>query len=73
MNQSNIYKRHRFPPAIIQYAVWLYLRFNISHRDIEGPLAERGISVSYDAIRTESATEKEGAFLWLAFSREVVR
>jgi len=37
----NIYKRHRFPPAIISYAVWLYYRFNLSHRDIEDLLAER--------------------------------
>jgi transposase-like protein len=29
------YKRHRFPSGIIQYAVWLYHRFNVSHRDIE--------------------------------------
>jgi putative transposase len=42
----NTYKRHRFPPDIISYAVWLYYRFNLSHRDIEDPLAERGISVS---------------------------
>ena len=46
-----IYKRHRFPPEIIQYAVWLYHRFNLSHRDIEDLLAERGIKVSYEAIR----------------------
>ncbi len=46
-----LYKRHRFPPEIIQYAVWLYYRFNLSHRDIEDLLAERGISVSYEAIR----------------------
>jgi len=45
------YKRHRFPPAIISYAVWLYNIFNLSHRDIEDLLAERGISVSYEAIR----------------------
>ena len=45
------YKRHRFPPAIISYAVWLYHRFNLSHRDIEDLLAERGIEVSYEAIR----------------------
>jgi len=45
------YKRHRFPPDIIQYAVWLYHRFNLSHRDIEDLLAERGIVVSYEAIR----------------------
>jgi hypothetical protein len=25
----NTYKRHRFPPDIISYAVWLYYRFNL--------------------------------------------
>ena len=47
----NTYKRHRFPPNIISYAVWLYYRFNLSHRDIEDLLAERGITVSREAIR----------------------
>ena len=47
----NTYKRHRFPPDIISYAVWLYYRFNLSHRDIEDLLAERGIIVSYESIR----------------------
>ena len=47
----NSYKRHRFPPAIISYAVWLYFRFNLSHRDIEDLLAQRGIIVSYESIR----------------------
>ena len=47
----NTYKRHRFPPDIISYAVWLYYRFNLSHRDIENLLAERGITVSREAIR----------------------
>ena len=45
------YKRHRFPPDIISYAVWLYYRFNLSHRDIEDLLAQRGITVSREAIR----------------------
>ncbi len=36
----NTYKRHRFPPIIISYAVWLYYRFNPSHRDIEDLLAQ---------------------------------
>ncbi len=35
----NTYKRHRFelgaPPDIISCAVWLYYRFNLSHRDVE--------------------------------------
>ena len=46
----NTYKRHRFPPDI-SYAVWLYYRFNLSHRDIEDLLAERGITVSRESIR----------------------
>jgi len=45
------YKRHRFPPEIIQYAVWLYYRFNLSHRDIEDLLARRGILVTHESIR----------------------
>ena len=47
----NTYKRHRFPPDIISYAVWLYYRFNLSHRDVEDLLAERGITVSREATR----------------------
>ena len=47
----NTYKRHRFPSDIISYAVWLYYRFNLSHRDIEDLLAEGGITVSREAIR----------------------
>jgi putative transposase len=45
------YKRHRFPPEVISYGVWLYYRFNLSHRDVEDLLAERGITVSYESIR----------------------
>ena len=30
--------------------MWLYHRFNLSHRDIEDLLVERGITVSYEAI-----------------------
>jgi putative transposase len=47
----NTYKRHRFPPDVISYSVWLYYRFNLGHRDIEDLLAERGITVSREAIR----------------------
>ena len=45
------YKRHRFPPELIQHAVWLYFRFALSLRDVEDLLAERGIEVSYETIR----------------------
>ncbi len=47
----NAYKRHRFPPDIISYAVWLYYRFNLRHCDIEDLLAERGITVSRESVR----------------------
>lgn len=49
--QNISYSRHRFPPAIIKHAVWLYYRFSLSYRDIEDLLAERGIDVSYETIR----------------------
>ena len=45
------YSRHRFPPVIIQHAVWLYFRFSLSYRDVEDILAERGIDVSYETNR----------------------
>ncbi len=45
------YARHRFPPAIIRHAVWLYFRFTLSFRDVEELLAERGLDVSYETIR----------------------
>ena len=45
------YRRHRFPPEIIQHAIWLYLRFTLSYRDVEELLAERGLDLSYETIR----------------------
>src|SRR6202040_985594 len=45
------YCRHRFPPPIIQHAIWLYLRFTLSYRDVEELLAERGLGVSYETVR----------------------
>ena len=45
------YRRHRFPPVIIQHAVWVYLRFTLSYRDVEELLAERGLDISYETVR----------------------
>jgi transposase-like protein len=45
------YARHRFPPDIIRDAVWLYLRFTLSYRDVEDLLVERGLMVSNESIR----------------------
>jgi putative transposase len=51
MTKPLSYKRHRFPPQIIAYAVWLYFRFPLSLRLVEEMLLERGIVVSYETIR----------------------
>src|SRR5262245_29398832 len=45
------YARHRFPPDVIRHAIWLYLRFTLSYRDVEDLLAERSLIVSNEAIR----------------------
>jgi hypothetical protein len=37
--------------VIIQHAVWLYLRFTLSYRDVEELLAERGLDISYETVR----------------------
>src|SRR5271156_2505405 len=45
------YHRHRFPGEIIQHAIWLYLRFTLSYRNVEELLAERGLDLSYETVR----------------------
>ena len=45
------YRRHRFPAPIIQHAIWLYLRFTLSYRDVEELLAERGLDLFYETVR----------------------
>ena len=44
-------KGFRFPREIIAYAVWAYHRFALSAGDVEDLLAERGVTVSREAIR----------------------
>ena len=45
------YAGYRFPPEIIQQAIWLYLRFTLNLRDVEDLLAERATGVSYETVR----------------------
>jgi putative transposase len=45
------YARHHYPPNVIQQAVWLYLRFTLSYRDVEELLADRGVNVSCETVR----------------------
>ncbi len=51
MMKKIICRGYRFPPEIIQRAIWLYYRFTLSLRDVEELLAERGIEVTYETIR----------------------
>src|SRR5438445_6219649 len=46
------YGGHRFPAEIIQHAIWLDLRFTLSYRDVEDLLAERGLEISYETVRS---------------------
>ena len=38
-------------PEIIRHAVWLYHCFGVSFSDVEDLLAQRSLTVSYEAIR----------------------
>src|SRR5918993_5109039 len=49
--QAISYARHQFPAEVIRHAIWLYLRFTLSYRDVEELLIERGIEVSYETVR----------------------
>jgi IS6 family transposase len=40
----------RFPPEVIVVAVRWYLRFNLSYRDIEELLVERGVEVDHVTV-----------------------
>jgi transposase-like protein len=42
------YKGHRYPVEIINHCVWLYFRFPLSFREVEEPMLERGVAVSYE-------------------------
>lgn len=44
-------RRHRVSTDIVSSEVSRYFRFNVSNRDIEDLLAERGIAVSYESMR----------------------
>jgi putative transposase len=46
-NAKSPYHDHRFPALVINCAVRWYFRFQLSLRDIEELLFERGVIVSY--------------------------
>jgi putative transposase len=48
---KSLYYGHRFPATVISHAARWYFRFQLSLRDIEELLFERGVTVSYETIR----------------------
>ena len=48
--------RHQFPAVIIRHAVWLYVRFTLSYRNVEDLLAERGLMSPIDRVVIGRAT-----------------
>ena len=46
-----MFKRHRYPKAIILQAVYFKLRFTLSYRDVEELLEIRGIKVHHSTIQ----------------------
>lgn len=43
--------RHYFPLSVIEHAVWLYLRFNLSLREVKDLLAELGFGIGCETVR----------------------
>lgn len=50
-DRPHLYRGFHFPADVISHAVWLYVRFALSYRDVEELLAERGIQLSYESVR----------------------
>ena len=62
-------RHHRFPPPIIQHAIWLYLRFTLSYRDVEDLLAERGLDRSYQHRVCRARCEKMRNARWRIYEK----
>jgi hypothetical protein len=56
------YAGYRFPPEVIHQAIWIYLRFTLSFRDVEDLLAERGIKPRW--LPTHAMTRSNHSIGW---------
>jgi hypothetical protein len=54
------YSGYRFPPEIIQHAIWLYIRFTLSFHDVEDLLAERGMSLPKSRFERTDDVARQG-------------
>ena len=62
------YSGYRFPRDIIQRAVWMYLRFTLSFRDVEELLAERGIVVTTRVSGASLFGRSRSSAFWLSYT-----
>ncbi|PWI06669.1 IS6 family transposase [Streptomyces sp. NWU339] len=53
---SPSYQGHRYPAEVISHCVWRYFHFPLSFREVEEPMPERGVIVSYETVRRWCAT-----------------
>ena len=44
------FKGAQFPKDVILFAVWFYVRFPVSYRDLEEIMAERGVFVDHATL-----------------------
>ncbi|OYR08313.1 hypothetical protein CEV33_3295 [Brucella grignonensis] len=44
------FKRVHFPKSVILYAVFFYVRYSVSYRDLQEIMAERGIEIDHATL-----------------------
>ena len=44
------FKGHQYPKSVILYAVFFYVRYGVSYRDLEEIVAERGVEVDHATL-----------------------
>ena len=44
------FKGHQYPKSVILYAVFFYVRYGVSYRDLEEIMAERGVQVDHATL-----------------------
>ena len=47
---ADLDRRQQFPAEIMSHGVWLSSRFSLSYRDVEELRADRGVTLSHEAV-----------------------
>src|SRR5260370_35066911 len=66
---KSLHHGHRFPAEVISCAVRWYFHFQLSLRDIEELLFERGVTVTYETIRCRCDKFGKGFAHWVKAAR----